>query len=313
MTKLTVAICTYNRAERLPDLLSAIREQVCSVPFDILFINNNSTDNTAEVLESLGLQPGALIRTVFEGQQGIVHARNRAIQEAVDSDYLFFIDDDECPKPGWLTAGLNALEGEEADCVGGRVRVNFNSHDRPLWLDEELLGFLAEVDHGEAPLWITDRSTQIWTANVAYKLDIFRKDPGLRFDLRYNRVGNDIGGGEDTIMFLELLSRQMRIRYRPDMEVEHFVEPWRLRRRYFLRLHYRAGVRVGHYRSKDYPSQVFGVPLFLVRQLMYQCFIALKLHFQRKPGTLRQAMTAANTLGVITGRILRWKTGETRN
>ena len=311
MSKLTVAVCTYNRAERLPALVSALRAQVCSVPFDILFINNNSTDNTADVLGSLALQPGALVRTVFETQQGIVHARNRAIQEAMDSDYLFFMDDDEHPMPGWLAAGLDALQNEGADCVGGRVKVKFGPHVRPQWLEDELLGFLAEVDHGESPIWITDESTKIWTANVAYHVDIFRKDPNLRFDLRYNREGTDIGGGEDAIMFLQLLSRRLRIRYRPDMMVEHFVEPWRMKRRYFLRLHHRAGVRAGLYQDMEYPVQVFGVPPFLVRQAISQLMNALKLYIQGKPRALRQAMTVANTVGVIWGRIRRAKISNT--
>jgi len=298
---LTFAFCTYNRADRLEKLVATMREQVCPIPFEILAINNNSTDNTAEVLESLAKRPGAPLRWITEPMQGIVAARNRGIAEALDSDILVYIDDDEIPLPGLVYAAADAILNEGAECVGGRVEMDFSHTIRPTWLGDELLGFLAAVDHGPLPFWIEDGSTPIWTANVAYDMRLFRDDPELRFDKRYDRKGNVVGGGSDAIMFHTLLKRKARMRYRPDMAVLHAVEPWRLTRSYFLKLHYRAGLRQGQFRMPNYPKRILGIPPFLLGQLFKQTLKTAGLLFTGKQGKVRQAMNVSNALGMIVG------------
>lgn len=301
MTTLTVAFCTYKRADRLEKLINALRAQMCPVPFDILAINNNSPDSTIDVLNLLTAENGAPLRFVTESAQGIVPARNRAIQEALSSDIMVFIDDDELPQPGLLNAAYDAIVNEQAECVGGRVDVDFTPYGRPAWLEDDVLGFLAEVKHGDKPFWITDASTPIWTANIAYDMRLFREDPELRFDQRYNREGSDLGGGEDAIMFKNMLARGVRIRYRPDMAVSHFVEPWRLKRGYFLRLHYRAGFRQGKFQSPDYEKTVLGIPPFMLGLFFQHCRRTLSIGLHSKPGLLRQAMNAAHALGMLNG------------
>jgi succinoglycan biosynthesis protein ExoM len=301
MTTLTVAFCTYKRADRLEKLINALRAQVCPVPFDILAINNNSPDNTLEVLNLLAAENGAPLRFVTESAQGIVPARNRAIQEALASDIMVFIDDDELPQPGLLNAAYDAIVNEQAECVGGRVDVDFTPYGRPAWLEDDVLGFLAEVKHGDKPFWITDASTPIWTANIAYDMRLFREDPSLRFDQRYNREGNDVGGGEDAMMFQTMLARGIKIRYRPDMVVSHFVEQWRLKRGYFIKLHYRAGYRQGKVRAPNYDKTILGVPPFMFVLFFKQCQRTLSKWLRSEAGGLRQAMNAAHALGMILG------------
>lgn len=298
---LTFAFCTYNRAERLERLVSAMRAQQCPIPFEILAVNNNSTDETEEVLARLARQPGVPLRWVTEPEQGIVPARNRAIAEAMHSDILVFIDDDEIPLPGLLAGAADAILNEGAECAGGRVEIDFSELDRPEWLDDEIAGFLARLDHGPAPIWVQTDATPIWTANVAYSMHLFRTHPRLRFDSRFDRKGKDIGGGEDAVMFRNLLEMGVRIRYRPDMAVLHAVEAWRLKRSYFLKLHYRAGFRHGQFRLPSYPRTVFGVPPFLLAQLARQAFKTVGIAVTGRPRLLRQAMNVAHTLGMLRG------------
>lgn len=298
---LSFAFCTFNRADRLQKLVAAMRAQACPIPFEILAVNNNSSDATLAVLERLSCLPGAPLRVVTETAPGIVPARNRALREAIDSDLLVFIDDDELPRPGLLQAATDALINEGAVCGGGRVIVNFAPHARPDWLRDDLLGFLAGVDYGDQAFWITTPDTPIWTANVAYAMRLFRDDPDLRFDSRYNRAGTAVGGGEDIAMFTELLTRGVSMRYRPDMQVEHFVEAWRLRRRYFLKLHYQAGVRKGEHALPRYARTVFGVPPFLLMQLLRQGVHTLWVALTRPRELVRQAMNATHAWGLLKG------------
>ncbi len=298
---LTFAFCTYNRAHRLEGLVSAIRAQDCQIPFEVLAVNNNSTDTTLAVLEKLAGLPGAPLRFVTEQTPGIVPARNRVIAEALTSDILVFIDDDETPKPGLLTAAHHAIVNEGAQCVGGRVEVDFTPYRRPSWLDDSLLGFLGEANHGFKPFWITDDSTPIWTGNIAYDTRLFRNDPTLRFDQRYNREGYAFGGGEDVMMFRRLLNQSARLRYCPQMVVLHSVEPRRLQRRYFLRLHHQAGTRKGLHELPSHAQSFLGIPPYLFRQAVSHTIKTFTLLLLNKPGLLRQAMNATHALGLIRG------------
>jgi len=303
--KLSFAFCTYNRAKRLERLVAAMRAQTCPIPFEILAINNNSSDETAEVLARLAELPGPKLRWVTEATQGIVSARNRAIAEAMDSDILVFIDDDEIPLPGLISAAAHAIMNEGAECVGGRIEIDFSELGRPGWLDDEIAGFLGRLHHGSTPLWVESDATPVWSGNIAYDVRLFRNDPSLRFDQRYDRVGTGVGGGSDAAMFRTLLERKARIRYRPEMVVLHAVEEWRLKRSYFLRLHYRAGLRQGQFRLPRYPRTVLGIPPFMVSQLMNQAIQTVKLAATGKPGLVRQAMNVAHTLGSIRGYRMR--------
>jgi glycosyltransferase involved in cell wall biosynthesis len=302
---LTIAFCTYKRADRLEKLVAALRAQSCPVPFDILAVNNNSPDKTLEVLSGLQQQPGAPLRVVTEMAQGIVPARNRAIDESRDSEIMVFLDDDELPQPGFLAAAHDGIMHEGADCVGGSVEVRFAPFPRPRWLENNLLGFLAAVDYGKTPFWVESDATPIWTCNVAYRTSLFKD--GLRFDQRYNRRGAGVGGGEDVMMFQALLERGVKMLYRPDMVVEHFVEPWRLKRSYFLKLHYVSGLKTGYYKFSSCPREILGVPLFLLPQFVRQTLKTLFIYATGRPGALRQAMNMTHAMGLIAGCFTRWR------
>ncbi|MGO8754165.1 MAG: glycosyltransferase [Gallionellaceae bacterium] len=305
MSGLSFALCTYNRSERLPKLIAEMRAQICPIPFEVLIVDNNSSDDTREVVPRIAETPGTPVRYIFEPEQGIPYARNRAITEAMDKDILVFMDDDELPRPGLLAAAVHALTKEGARCAGGKVKVTFPPGARPKWLVDDLLPFLAEVDYGDEPFWIRDRSTPIWTANIAYDMNLFRDNSDLRFDPRYNRLGHTIGGGSDGVLLGNLLERAEPIRYRPDMVVDHYVDTWRLRRRYFLKLHFIAGRKYGQFQMGDYPRTVFGVPPFMITLAFTQWARTAAMVARRESGVLRQAMNGTHALGAIWGRVRR--------
>lgn len=312
--ELTVAICTYNRADRLPGLIRRLRSQEVDVAWGILVVDNNSTDSTSAVLSGLMSEPGVSLRVVKEIVQGIVHARNRAVAESLRSAYLLFMDDDEVPvSHGMLQAAVNALRDDGAACVGGKISLGFEPVERPAWLGDELLRFLGRLDHGPEPFWIRSESTPVWSGIVAYRTSLFKDDPALRFDMRFNRAGHGIGGGEDQMMFLELLRREVPIRYQPQMEVIHFIEPFKLKRRYFIKLHYLSGVRFGRYESGPMPRTICGVPPYMIRQ-SFQYLIDVGMRcLRREKKALRHGMIFSYSLGAIYGRFQYWNDVRAQN
>jgi glycosyltransferase involved in cell wall biosynthesis len=302
---LTVAVCTFNRSRRLATLVAKLREQKCPIPFEILFVDNNSTDQTQSVLRKLASEPGVPLRCVKEPHQGIVAARNRALEECLNREFILFLDDDEIPRPGLLEAAFHALDQEMADCVGGRIEVIFGPRQRPQWLGEDLVGFLGQVDYGQSPFWIRDTSTPVFNGNIAYRTGVFAGNQELRFDKRYSRVGKDVGGGEDAKMFREMVKRGLKVRYRPDMVVEHHVDGWRLKRRYFIWLHFKAGLKSGRFEMPEFPRQILGIPPFLFRQALRQCLKTIQMWVRGDAGAMRQAMNGAHAIGQVVGRLHR--------
>lgn len=303
MERLAVAVCTYNRGHLLPELIAALRTQRLPIPFEIIVIDNNSQDDTQVILAREAARSGAPLHSVREVQQGITHARNRAIDACSGYTYMAFIDDDELPMPGWLAAAHHALSVDGADCVGGAIKVGFRECARPGWLHDDLLGFLGEVKYGDQAFWISDRSTPVWTGNIAYRCSLFAG--GLRFDARYNRAGEGVASGEDKVMFWELVERGARIRYEPGMLIEHRIEPQRLRRGYFLKSHFSRGVLMGRFELEHFERTVFRMPPFLIRQFITQSGAALWAVIRGKTSGLRQAMTSAHTLGMLVGCVSR--------
>ena len=298
MKNAVIAICVYNGARNIEALLSALREQAAPVPVDILVVDNNSSDGSGELAAAMGRSAGRTIRVVKEAKQGIAHARNRAIEEARSYDALAFIDADELPLTGWVAAALEALAEAEADCVGGRIDVNISPSRAPGWLTDELLAFLGKVDYGADGFWIKDRSTPVWSGNIAYRTDVFAD--GLRFDLRYNRAGEGVGGGEDAMMFRALLERGAKIRYCPTMAIEHLIDTDKLRLKYFFSLHYSAGVKSGRFDPTE-TRGVFGVPPYMIRLALRQTRQALGMWLTRKTDWVRQGMNAAYAIGQVAG------------
>jgi glycosyltransferase involved in cell wall biosynthesis len=301
-----VAICTYNGGDRLGPLIAALRLQAATVDgvsVEILVVDNNSTDDTLAVVARVGNE-GVPVRRVLETRQGIPYARNRAVAEA-PGPYLAFIDDDELPGPRWLATALEALRIEGAQCVGGKIEVVFPDGKRPRWMIPEIEAFLGRVDHGELPAWVTDTSMPIYSGNVAY--NVASLDDQLQFDTRYNRAGTGIGGGSDGILFRQLVEAGVRLRYRPEMLIQHHVGSEKLRRSYFLRLHFKGGVRHAAYQFPDYPRQLMGVPPFLMHQVLRQAGKTLKMLVRLDPYTLRQAMNLTFDLGCMVGCLQRWR------
>ncbi|MGO9444355.1 MAG: glycosyltransferase family 2 protein [Thiobacillaceae bacterium] len=294
----TVALCTHNHLDRLRRTLvdlAAIASPRAA--WELLIVDNGCSDGTTEFLASnQWSQPVASVRVVREDTLGLSHARNRAIAEAA-GDYIIFIDDDETPDANWLCAYERCIEREHPDAMGGAIDVLFVDGDRPAWLQDELLGFIGKLSHGAEARALTETSTPIFGGNFGFRKATFERIG--RFDIGLGRRGTANIGGEDTEIYRRLLTAQLKVWWVPESVIYHRIESVKLRRRYFLDLHFHQGrmegVRTRGTRSCMPPKYLFGQLYRAVRAAWTQ-----RRH-QGSDYSLRLEMNFAYFVGYILG------------
>lgn len=265
--KISVVVCTYNRCESLAKALDSLALSVPpeSVEWEVLVVDNNSSDKTREVIEGFCRRYSGRFRYLFEARQGKSYALNAAICEA-QGDILAFTDDDVTVEPTWLRNLTAPLQNSIWVGTGGRTfpEKNFSA---PRWLglkDRYWQGPLGIFDLGAAACEIVATP---FGNNMAYRKEIFGRYGGFRTDLG-PRPGSEIRN-EDTEFGQRLLSAGERLWYEPSAVVYHSTPEGRVQKAYFLKWWFdkaRADIR-----QLGIPPEtrwfVTGIPLFLFRRL----------------------------------------------
>ena len=175
--KISVIICTYNRAESLKRALNSIIEM--SVPEDLswelIIVDNNSSDNTKEVVEKFKTESGLNVSYVFEKEQGLSNARNRGVKEA-KGEIIAFIDDDVIVDRNWLINIHKAFEIYNPVVIGGKVLIHIES-PVPKWFSNAVSDPLGGFDRGDNIIVADNQYNGMIGigANMSFKREIFDK------------------------------------------------------------------------------------------------------------------------------------------
>lgn len=292
----TVALCTHNHAGRLVRTLADLRSlRMPEAPWELLVIDNASTDSTATLLTSHQWPPSWSVRVVHEEKLGLSNARNCAIREA-RGEYVIFVDDDETADPEWLRAFESLVRDHAPDAFGGRIEVLFEG-ERPRWLADELLGFVGQLNRAETVAPLTDPSGSFHGGNFGLRKAVCESIGA--FDAALGRKGTDNTGGEEVDFYRRLLAGGFKVWWTPDAVIYHRIESDKLKRSYFLDLHFRQG-RSEAIRRRGSASHV--PPRYLVPQL-WRAFVAVLRQWRAsgRDATVRKQMNVAYFLGLILG------------
>jgi glycosyltransferase involved in cell wall biosynthesis len=263
---ISIILCTYNRSQSLAKALDSVAASVLpsSITWEVLVIDNNSNDQTRDVVEDFRRRYPGRFRYLLETQQGKSFALNTGIRQ-VQSDVLAFVDDDAIVEPTWLQNLTAPLLGGEWAGSGGRILPD-GAFSPPRWFapdERSMLAVLALFDLGPAAGQLTEPP---FGTNMAYRKEIFEKYGGIRTDLG-PCPGSEIRS-EDTEFGRRLLKAGELLRYEPSAVVYHEVPQHRLTKKYFLAWFFdkgRADVREFG-ASLDTKYCVSGVPLYLFRR-----------------------------------------------
>ncbi len=236
MVNFTVAICTYNGEKRLPEVLDCLRSQINpeNISWEILVIDNNSKDNTAQVVrEYQNNWPEKYpLKYIFEAQQGAAFARKRAIKES-QSDLVGFLDDDNLPANNWVNeAFLFGQKHPKAGAYASQIHGQFEVE--PPAEFKRIIPFLAITERGNEPRLYQRRSNLLppsaglvvrkhaWLASVPQHCILSGRIPGSMLT------------GEDLEVLAYIQQSGWEIWYNPAMEVRHKIPKWRLEKEYLI-------------------------------------------------------------------------------
>ena len=236
----SVNICTYNRCGMLSEALESVLAQEIhdGGRYEVIVVDNNSTDETRQVVESFVARGHENLRYVFEGRQGLSYARNAAVS-AARSPILAFTDDDVRVKPDWVATIKRMLDNHpEVDCVGGKVLPHW-TFAPPSWLTSEQWAPLALVDYGDQPFYVNaGHQLCLITANMAIRRDALERIGGFQPALQ--RIQNRVGSMEDHELLVRLWKTDRQGLYTPELVVTAGVASDRLSKKYHRRW------RMGH-------------------------------------------------------------------
>ncbi|MEB3359238.1 MAG: hormogonium polysaccharide biosynthesis glycosyltransferase HpsE [Synechococcales bacterium] len=228
----TVAIPVYNGAQRLPHVLDHLQRQVedGAIQWEILVIDNNSTDDTAAVVRQIQAQwtSSVPLQYLQEPRQGITYARQRAVN-AAKGRYVGFLDDDTPPAADWVIAACRFGDAyPQAGAWGGQVQAEFEVPPPPdLGMARAML---AVRNYSDTPKPFVPEKLQL--------------PPGAGLVIRRqawlavipDRLHRNQRGGNDYEISLRLHQAGWQIWYNPAMKITHRIPARRLEKSYLASL-----------------------------------------------------------------------------
>lgn len=172
----SIVVCTHNRAESLRDALqSVVSQDYPALNYEIIVVDNCSTDNTKHVVEEFADNKlnNANMRYVNEERLGLSYARDRGIEEA-RGEIIAFIDDDAKADRFWLSR-LTKVYSEEKDaaCVGGRVIPEWNIK-KPSWWQPELDEVFNGINYSDSKI-ILSYPHYPYGTNISFRANVLKK------------------------------------------------------------------------------------------------------------------------------------------
>lgn len=254
---LTVAVCTWNRAEILDGSLAAIAAMriPAGVTWELVVVDNNSTDHTQAVLQKyLDKLP---LRIVKETRQGTSYARNTAVA-AVRSDWFVFLDDDCRPEPDLVEQYSEAIRlHPDVALFGGTMRPEFESPP-PKWLAENIrqLDNVTAWMEKAGPNRPLGPAESVFTGNLSVRTAVARQLP---FDTNLGYVGGNRMAGEDIDFYVRVVGAGHRTYWWGTAAVRHFIPNRALTLNAIARKFYGDGA----VEVRLYPEEIRALPTLL--------------------------------------------------
>ena len=252
---ISVIIPTRNRAELLKSALGSLDSQTLSKDeFEVIVVDNGSTDHTAELVSGL-TNEWKNLRCVHEAIPGLHAGRHRGLKEA-NGDVLVFIDDDIRASPSWLEGIAENFADPNVAMVGGNNYPDFQG-PVPGWL-ERLWARPAMGGQGIAYLSVLllpegrrEMSPYlVWGCNFSIRKQVVLDAGGFHPDSLPGELIRFRGDGE-THVSRYVLENRLCCNYDSRVSIYHAVTRERMSFEYFRQRAFNQGVSDSYTRLRN--------------------------------------------------------------
>ncbi len=277
---ITVVIPTYNGADRLPQVLDRLKQQldIGEITWEVVVCDNNSCDRTADVVVEYqqNWPQDSSLRYCFVAEQGAAFARQRGVIKAC-GQLVAFLDDDNLPAQDWLSNVYRFANAyPKAGAFGSQIHGDFQGALPEGF--QHIACFLAIVERGNKP-HLYNPSSKILppAAGLAVRRDVWLKEVPERLFL--NHKGKSAGlASEDLEAMLHIQKAGWEIWYNSDMVITHQIPSNRLQEDYLVALLRCIGLSRFYIRwlgTRDW-QRFFKVPAYIANDLRKLAFHYLK-------------------------------------
>ncbi|MDB9372849.1 glycosyltransferase family 2 protein [Nodularia sphaerocarpa] len=247
--QISAIICTHNRDTYLGAAIDSLLAQVFTADFEVVVVDNGSSDRTREVVEQRLGDPR--VKYVFEPTIGLSVARNTGARVA-SAEIIAYLDDDAVASAYWLQVLYAAYQNDSKLAIaGGKVTLLWPPNiEPPTWLSPGLASNLGAYDLGDQMIYIQQPGLTPRGLNYSLRRSFLEEIGG--FDPHLGRVGKNLLSNEELQMTEFALERGWKVAYLPEALVAHNVAPERLKRSWFLNRGWWQGI------SECYREQLAG-------------------------------------------------------
>ncbi len=236
--QVSAIVCTHNRDDYLGVALDSLLEQDFRGVYEVIVVDNRSSDRTAEVVAAR--QPNPRLQYVYEPELGLSVARNTGARLARGS-VLAYLDDDAIASSQWLRTLYDAYQQNDRLAIaGGKVTLIWANQTPPGWLSANLAGNLGAYDLGDQVCLI--HSPGLTPRGVNYSLRKVFWEQVEGFNPELGRVGTRLLSNEELYMTELALRHGWQVAYLPTATVAHHIAPERLHRSWFLQRSWWQGI-----------------------------------------------------------------------
>jgi glycosyltransferase involved in cell wall biosynthesis len=239
MVGVTVIICCYNSAKRLPKTLAHLAGQRVkpNVKWEVVVVNNDSKDNTREtaINEWATHQSTISLRVVDQPLAGLTNARKKGVEVSL-FDTLIFCDDDNWLFPNYVQKSFElAQQLPNAGAIGGEG-IATSDAKLPDWF-EKYKTYYACYPQGTHNGEISGVISFLYGAGLIIKKENFHNLESKGFEsMITDRIGLSLISGGDNELCYALKLRGFKLYYSAELKFYHYVPASRLTKDYLLKL-----------------------------------------------------------------------------
>jgi len=233
----SVIICSYNGASRVRSTLEALAKCKVDFPVEIILVDNESNDGTADVARQVWDEvgnPNFVFRALREPQLGLTFARRRGVR-AARGDLIVFCDDDNWLASDYLKVAVEVMRNPAIGAVGGQCEPVIEG-TVPNFLYSHGGGYALGIQ-AVTPGDVTESRGYLWGAGLtARRGDLLTLYDCPGFPVLLDRRERQLSAGGDSEICAGLILLDRRLVYDDRLYLRHFVPAYRLTSDYLLQL-----------------------------------------------------------------------------